>query len=197
VAINGSGEIVFRGILKYRNEGIFTVKPNLSDDGPNDGVSAGPVRLTDIVDSTNPDFFDFGDPVINESGVVADFAGGPLGLEIISGDRRGVTPRTDPASGFFADMEHPSINDRGAVAFSALESNGGQGIFAELTGSASPVAVLQTGDPLFGSRVIGISVGRFAFNDGFRLAFSYQLEDGRTGIAVARLGGHGADGNGD
>jgi hypothetical protein len=150
--------------------------------------------VTDIVDSTNPDFFGFGDPVINDAGVVADFAGVPLGLEIISGNGRGVTARTDPSTGFFADMEHPSINSRGAVAFSALEADGGQGVFAELTGGDSTVTVLQTGDPLFGSRVTGVSVGRFAFNDGFRLAFSYQLDDGRSGIAVARLRADGADG---
>jgi hypothetical protein len=152
------------------------------------------VRVKDVADTTSPDFFGFGDPVINNAGVVADFAGAPLGLEIISGNGRGVTARTDPGTGFFADMEHPSINERGGVAFSALEANGGQGMFVELTGAASPVAVLQSGDPLFGSRVTGVSVGRFAFNDHLLLAFQYQLEDGRSGIAVARLRSHGADG---
>jgi len=194
VAINAPGEIVFRAILKDRNEGIFVAKQQHAASEDGNGSSGGTFRVTDIVDSTNPDFFGFGDPVINDAGVVADFAGVPLGLEIISGNGRGVTARTDPSTGFFADMEHPSINSHGAVAFSALEADGGQGVFAELTGGDSTVTVLQTGDPLFGSRVTGVSVGRFAFNDGFRLAFSYQLEDGRSGIAVARLRADGADG---
>src|SRR5262245_49340712 len=76
VAINASGEIVFRGVLPDRNEGVFVITP---------AVSAGPVKVSDIVDSNNPDFFNFGDPVINDAGTVADFAGGPVGVEIISG----------------------------------------------------------------------------------------------------------------
>ena len=187
VAINAAGEIVFRGILLDRNEGVFVVTPMLSGKEESGSMPAGPAKVIDIVDSNNPDFFQFGDPVINDAGIVADFAGVPLGVEIISGNSSGITARTDPASGLFADFEHPSINNRGAIAFSTFESNGGQGIFVELTGRASPVAVLQTGDPLFGSIVTAVSVGRFAFNDHFRLAFEYELADGRSGIAVASL----------
>jgi hypothetical protein len=186
VAINASGEIVFRGILKDRNEGIFIITPNR--DGQSDGLPAGPDSVIDVVDSiNNPDFFQFGDPVINEAGVAADFAGGALGVEILSGNGKGITARTDPGNGLFIDFEHPSINNRGAVAFSVFEPNGAQGIFVELTGGASPVAVLQSGDPLFGSTVTAVSVGRFAFNDHLRLAFGYELADGRSGIAVASL----------
>lgn len=146
--------------------------------------------MIDIVDTNNnPDFFGFGDPVINNAGIVADFGGGATFVEILSGDGKGITARTDPTSSLFADLEHPSINNRGAVAFSAFEANGAQGIFVELTGGASPVAVLQTGDPLFGSTVTAVSVGRFAFNDHFRLVFGYELSDGRSGVAVASLQG--------
>ena len=194
VAINASGEIVFRGILKDRNEGIFIITPNR--DEPRDGLPAGPASVTDVVDTNNnPDFFGFGDPVINDAGLAADFAGVALGAEILSGDGKGITARTDPSSTFFAEFEHPSINNRGAVAFSVIEANGAQGIFVELTGGASPVAVLQSGDPLFGSTVTAVSVGRFAFNDHFRLAFGYELADGRSGIAVASL--HGKEGEGE
>jgi hypothetical protein len=144
--------------------------------------------VIDVVDTNNnPDFFQFGDPVINDAGVVADFAAGGTRVEVLSGNGRGITDRTDPSSTFFADIEHPSINSRGAVAFSAFEANGAQGIFVELTGGASPVAVLQIGDALFGSRVTAVSVGRFAFNDHFRLVFEYELENGLSGIAVATL----------
>jgi hypothetical protein len=181
VALNASGAIVFRGVLKDRNEGVFVVTP-----APSAGMSAGP-GVIDIVDSINPDFFQFGDPVINDAGVVADFAGVPLGVEIVSGNSTGITARTDPSNGAFNDLEHPSINNRGAVAVSTIEANGDEGIFVELTGGASPVAVLQSGDPLFGSTVTSVKVGRFALNDHFRLAFEYELADGRSGIAVATL----------
>ena len=189
VAINASGEIVFRGVLKDRNEGIFVVAPRLSDMGKGGGVPAEPASVIDIVDTNNPDFFGFGDPVINDVGVAADFAGVPLGVEIVSGDSSGITARTDPASVLFADLEHPSINNQRAVAFSAFEANGTEGIFVELTGGASPVAVLQTGGPLFGSTVTAVSVGRFALNDHLGLVFEYELADGRSGIAVAALHG--------
>jgi hypothetical protein len=179
VAINASGEIVFGARQKDKSLGIFLATR------PADATA--PVNVVDIIDSNNPDFFSFGDPVINDAGVVADSGGGGLRVEIFSADAKGITARTDPASPIFADFEHPSINNRGAVAFSTFDTNGGQSIFAELTGGASPVAVLQTGDPLFGSRVTAVSVGRFAFNDHFRLAFEYELEDGRSGIAIAHL----------
>ena len=84
-------------------------------------------------------------------------------------------------------MEHPSLNKSGAIAFSSLGQDGTQSIFVELTGGASPVAILQSGDALFGSRVTVLSVGRFAFNDHLRLAFQYELENGVSGIAVARM----------
>jgi hypothetical protein len=187
VAINARGEIVFRGIHKDKSEGIFIAIPSPDEKGRNEGISAGPLNVVDIVDTNSFDFFGFGDPVINNAGIVADEAGGAARVEIFSGDAKGITARTDPSSKLFTEFEHPSINNRGAVAFSAFEANGAQGIFVELTGGALPLAVLQSGDPLFGSRVTAVSVGRFAFNDRFRLVFGYELEDGRSGIAVACL----------
>jgi hypothetical protein len=185
VAINASGAIVFRGVLKDRNEGVFIIP---HQDEQKDGQSAEPAGVIDVVDTrNNPDFFDFGDPVINDAGVAADFADVLTGVEIISGNGSGITARTDPTNTLLVEFEHPSINNHGAVAFSVLEANGDQGIFVELTGGTSPVAVLQTGDPLFGSTVTAVKVGRFAFNDHFRLAFEYELADGRSGIAIASL----------
>jgi hypothetical protein len=186
VAINSAGQIVFTGTQKDRTAGIFVVTPK-REGTEKDGGSSGSTNLIDIVDTNNPDFFGFGDPVINDAGVVADSGGGGTRVEIFSADANGITARTDPSSAIFADFEHPSINNHGSVAFSTFETNGGQGIFGELTGGTSPVAVLQTGDTLFGSTVTAVSVGRFAFNDHFQLAFEYELEDGRSGIAIAHL----------
>jgi hypothetical protein len=189
VAINRAGQIVFEGTQKDRTAGIFVITPKSDGKEKDGGTAPGSPTLVDIIDTNNLDFFDFGDPVINDAGVVADSGGGGPRVEIFSADAKGITARTDPASPIFAEFEHPSINNRGAVAFSTFETNGGQGIFVELTGGASPVAVLQTGDALFGSRVTAVSVGRFAFNDHFRLVFEYELEDGRSGIAIAHLQG--------
>ncbi|HEU4414992.1 MAG TPA: choice-of-anchor tandem repeat NxxGxxAF-containing protein, partial [Candidatus Angelobacter sp.] len=193
VAINDSGAIVFNGTLKDRNQGVFRLTPNTDENGKAQAPTS--FTLIDIVDTNNPDFFQFGDPVINNAGTVADDAGGPARVEIFTGNGSGITDRTDPSSGSFAEFEHPSINNRGAVAFSVIEASGAQGIFVELTGGSSPVAVLQSGDALFGSTVTAVSVGRFGFNDHFRLAFEYELADGRSGIAVALLHSDDADGD--
>ncbi|HEU5412739.1 MAG TPA: choice-of-anchor tandem repeat NxxGxxAF-containing protein [Candidatus Angelobacter sp.] len=187
VAINQSGEIVFEAVQKDRSSGIFLAIPNLEEEQPSATPSSGSVTIVDVVDSNNPDFFDFGDPVLNRGGTVADFADTAQGVEVFSGNGSGTKARTDPATNFFAEFEHPSINKHSAVAFSAFETNGAQAIFAELSGGSSPAPVLQTGDPLFGSTIASLSVGRFAFNDHFQLVFSYGLEDGRTGIALALL----------
>jgi hypothetical protein len=184
VAINDSGKIVFEGILKDGTEGIFLRKPSHGGEGTN----AGTATVIDILDSNNhPDFFQFGDPVINNAGIVADFAAGGITLEVFSGDGRSVTARNDPANHPFIDVEHPSMNNHRAIAFSALEANGDQDIFVELTGKAFLVPLLRTGDPLFGSTVVILKVGRFAFNDHLQLAFEYELQDGRSGIAAASL----------
>jgi hypothetical protein len=55
--------------------------------------------------------------------------------------------------------------------------------------SDKPVPEIQSGDPLFGSVVTSIDLGRFALNNRFQMAFEYTLEDGRTGIAIASLKG--------
>jgi hypothetical protein len=187
VAINASGKIVFEGDLKGGESGIFLVKPNQEGEGKN---GTGPASVIDVVDSSNhPEFFQYGDPVINSAGIVADFGAGGITLEVFSGNGKGIVARNDPASNLFINTEHPSINSHGAIAFSVVKANGEQCIFVELTGGASLVPVLQTGDLLFGSSVTAVSVGRFAFNDHFRLAFEYELLDGRSGIAVASLSG--------
>ncbi|HEY7403763.1 MAG TPA: choice-of-anchor tandem repeat NxxGxxAF-containing protein [Candidatus Angelobacter sp.] len=188
VAINASGKIVFEGVATDRSSGIFLVKTNSNTEGV---AGAELPNVIDVIDTNNhPEFFQFGDPVINNAGRVADFAAGGTTIEVFSGNGRGITARNDPANNPFIDLEHPSMNNHGAVAFSALEANGAQDIFVELTGGASLVPVLRTGDPLFGSTVTAVSVGRFAFNDHFRLVFEYELLDGRSGIAVAVLPGH-------
>ena len=126
--------------------------------------------------------------MINDAGVVADVAFLNSGnIEIFTGNGKGAVARTDPNSSFFTFSEHPSINNRGAVAFFANESSGGEGIFVELTGGASPVAVIEVGDSLFGSIVTVLDLGRFGLNDHNQLAFQYSLQDGRSGIAIASL----------
>ena len=189
VAINAYGEIVFEGVRKDRSAGVFLARPISQEDEASGNTSPS---IADLIDTNISDFFQFGDPVINNAGFVADFAGGGTSVEVFSGNAKGITARSDPASKLFIDVEHPSINNRGAVAFSTLSADGSQSIFVELTGGDSLVPVLQTGDLLFGSPVTAVSVGRFAFNDHLLLAFEYELQDGRSGIGIASLHPDGA-----
>ena len=107
------------------------------------------------------------------------------GVEVFTATDGTITPRTNPDSSLFTFVDNVSINIRGDVAFFATETVGTDGIFVELTGGSNAVTVIETGDTLFGSTVVALSMGRFSFNDRGQIAFHYQLADGRSGIAVA------------
>ena len=180
VAINDSGTVVIRGIFNDGSEGLFTIR---------DGI-------TDVVDTrTRTDIVAFGDPVINNSGTVADLAGlFSNRVVILSGNKRGVTFRTDPNAPVpFQDTEHPSLNNRGSVAFFAFNpfglNDGTDGIYLEVSGEHSLIPVIKPGEKLFGSTVQAVTLGRFALNARLQMAFSYRLTDGRSGIAVATVHG--------
>jgi hypothetical protein len=174
-AISASGEVAFLGSREDGSEGIY----------------AGPGGATVIVDTNNPNFVDFLDPVINDAGVVADGAFLSNGaVEVITGNGRAITARTYPASPFFAFIDNVTINNRSVVAFFADEASGGQGIFIEITGGDSPVALIEVGDALFGSTVTSVNLGRFSLNTRNQVVFQYNLQDGRSGIAIASLQSH-------
>ncbi|HXC94543.1 MAG TPA: choice-of-anchor tandem repeat NxxGxxAF-containing protein [Edaphobacter sp.] len=185
VAINASGEIVFVAGTTDILAGMFILDPrkDLKQNGKNPDN-----QLIDIVDTNNPAFGGFGDPVINKLGTVANdvFSNG-INSEILSGNQNGITPRTDFLNDIFHSFEHPSINDSDAVAFFAIKTDGTSGVFVVLAEGASPVPVIQTGDPLFGSTVTEVDLGRFALNNKFQMAFQYTLQDGRSGVAIASL----------
>jgi hypothetical protein len=188
-AINNSGEVVFLGVLKDKSAGVVIATPA---EEPDDAKPVAPGPIETVIDSNNPIIYDpfifFGDPAINEAGIVAEVAFLSNGnLEIFTGNASGAVARTDPNSPFFTFSEGPSINNRGAVAFFANGLSGSEGIFVELTGAASPIAVIEAGDSLLGATVIGLDLGRFALNDHDPLAFQYSLQDGRSGIAIASL----------
>lgn len=180
VAINASGTVVFAASLADGSHGVFTASK----------------ALVDVVDTNHHSEIDsFGDPVINEVGTVADaaFLLPSDAPEVFTGTSRGITPRNNPANPAFASVEHPSLNNRNAVAFSAIQVVVGgtspSGIFLEVSGGASLIPVVRPGDKLFGSMVDHVDLGRFALNDRFQMAFSYTLTDGRSGVAIAAFDG--------
>lgn len=179
-AINASGTVVFAASLADGSHAVFTASN----------------ALVDVADTNHHSEIDsFGDPVINDAGTVADvsFVLPFDAPQVFTGTSRGITPRNDPANPAFASVEHPSLNNRNAVAFSAIQTVAGgtspTGIFLEVSGGASLIPVVRPGDKLFGSIVDHVDLGRFALNDRFQMAFSYTLTDGRSGIAVATFDG--------
>lgn len=179
-AINASGTVVFPATLAGGNRGVFTI--------------AG--SLVDVVDTgRHPEIDSFGDPVINDAGTVADVAfvlpfDAP---QIFTANASAFTPRNNPANPAFAGTEHPSLNNHNAVAFAAIlvsfGSSSPTGIFLEVSGGQFLIPVVAPGDPLFGSTVDHVDLGRFALNERFQMAFSYTLKDGRSGVAIASFDG--------
>ncbi|MDD1621870.1 MAG: hypothetical protein LUQ11_10360 [Methylococcaceae bacterium] len=177
VAINDAGKIVFSGVRSDGSLGVFTAR-------------GAPKTIVDT--NRHPEFIGFGDPVINNGGTIADVAILDNGVQIISGKAGAIIPRNDPSGPAFANAEHPSINNHGAVAFYAFpnfDPNEPTGIFLEVSGGNALIPVIRPGDALFGSTVSAVDLGRFALNDRFEAVFQYSLTDGRTGIAIAAFHG--------
>jgi hypothetical protein len=189
-AINNYGQLAFSATREDGSQGVF-IAARIEDHSADDAKPKRLWTIRNITDPENPLFADpfaeFGDPVINEAGLVADEGSFSHHLEIFTGNTRRVTARTDPDSSFFTSSEHPSVNDRGGVAFFANELGGREGVFVERSGGAFPIAVIETGDALFGSIVTDLDLGRFALNDRDQLAFHYGLQDGRSGVAILSL----------
>ena len=110
-----------------------------------------------MVDTNNPSLVDFLDPVINNKGTVGSAAFlNAGGMAVFTANPRGITPRTNSSS--FSFVDNVSINNLDHVAFFATETVGRDGIFVEPTGSSNPVPVIETGDALFGSTVVALSM---------------------------------------
>jgi hypothetical protein len=141
--------------------------------GTFDGILGSPV----IDGSTVAFQASFNDGVDSGEGVFAG-SGGALTTIAKTGD-------TAPV-GTFDSFDSDAAISGGIVAFlSFYDSSNQVGIF---TGSGGPLdTVIKSGDALFGSTVVDLQFGLFGLDpDGSgNLAFSYQLDDGRRGIAIA------------
>jgi hypothetical protein len=99
--------------------------------------------------------------------------------------------------GVFSDFDHPALNAAGQVAFQATLSGTShtQGIYL-WDDVAGLVPVARLGDPLLGQTIAGLrfthdtSRGRshVGLNQSGKVAFQFDLNDGRRGIAVWSIG---------
>ena len=176
ISLNDAGTLAFRG-AKDQRAGIFSFNAGM---------------ITTITDISGP-FNYFGSaPSLNGAGTVA-FAAGVVngGVGSVSGIYRGnggpLTTIADLAGPFsyLGDFEvnQPSINAAGNVAFAANLDAGGAGLY--IGDGTATSEVLGVGDALFGSTITGFLISPTSLNDSGQVAFVYGLANGTTGIAIA------------
>jgi hypothetical protein len=210
-AIASSGAIAFQASLDSGLTGIFVDGMAIADDtGPIDdllasmpavnasgevayfaesstvgtGIFRGPALPNDVVADTSGPYAGFGlDVSINDAGTVAFVASLDAGGNGVFIGANPATGTVANSGGAFAVFGTPSINGAGTVAFSASLDAGGGGLF---TGpDPEEDRVVTVGDPLFGSTVAAVTFRSAGLNEAGDVAFSYQLTNGRRGIAVA------------
>ncbi|MBA3482825.1 MAG: hypothetical protein H0T51_13520 [Pirellulales bacterium] len=167
LSINSGGMVAFAAVLDAGHFGLFA-------------GSGG--AITSIADTLGP-FSALGAPAINDDGVVtfvAYFRAGGNGIFAGNGGAASIIADT---SGPFSRVDHPSINADGMIALLAEFDAGGSGIFTAYGSGVD--AVIKSGDPLFGAKVAGLGFYR-GLNDNGAIAFRYTLDNGVSGIALAR-----------
>ena len=143
--------------------------------------------LTTIVDAVAQGFSHLDTPALNDSGVVVFVARTGMDTQAIYTGSGGSLTRIAASDDVFASFySNPRINNSGTVAFrSGLR--GGEGIFAALSGNSAPISIIGAGSLLFGSPVTGLLWGNGGLNDASQIVFRYDLQNGRSGIAVATI----------
>lgn len=185
-AINDGGTVAFRATIRSGGEGIFAGKEALPD-----RFGAGHAKTTLIADNVSPgsQFRDFGSstlrPDISDTNVVvfgANLKSGGHGIFrcLVGGI---VSTVADTSSGAYTQINlNPATNASGQVAFTARRPDGRIGIYL---GPDPSDVVVETGKALFGSVVNSLATGPRTLSDDGKVAFFYQLTDGRRGVAIA------------
>ncbi len=178
--LNAAGTAAFEASFDAGGKGIFT--------------GSGSATNT-IADSSGP-LFNLLGPAINDNGEVAfwaefdDHFRPNIHQGIITGS--GGPTTTAAASGgtfFWLPGNNPvSINRHGKVLFKVELQNARPAPEGLFTGPDSIAdKVIASGDPLFGSTVQGFGFTYRSLSDNGDIAFAYGLQNGESGIAVARL----------
>lgn len=171
--VNASGLVAFHGTRRDGSEGIFT---------GNGGA------LSTIADTSGP-FAAFTDaPAISDTGDVlfqatlraSETSPRVQGLFLSRGGT--ITTVVDDTGAFISFGFAPAVNAPGQVAFEGTTRSGLVGIFTG--GNPREDRVIAIGDELDGSTVLDLSTSAFrtSLNNNGQIAFTAQLEDGRTGV---------------
>ena len=162
--INNKGMVAFWASLDDGGTGIFLHKKG---------------AITTVAD-TDDGFLGFYLVVsLNSKGNVAFRASDGGGQILFKSDGSFLSVVAD-STGAFSGFNESAINLKGTVVFQGFLDTGGSGIF---TGADSVAdKVIATGDPFFGSVMLGPSIWAGAINRRGQIAFRAVLADGTEGI---------------
>ncbi len=170
-SINASGQVAYCGDLTNYTSGVF-----VGPDAATIIAETGPGSQFSSLDGTFPK--------ISDSGAVVFCA---TLTNLTDGDfmsSGGVLTQITVAGGGMPGDQFPSINAAGTVA---CYGNLPSGQWAILAGTGPVVdKVIAEGDSLFGSTVIGLGEpGNNGLNNNGQIVFTYSLENGVEGVAIA------------
>ena len=145
------------------------------------GIFAGRAGIFRTIAAPDPNVF-VEKPMFNDAGTAAFYrsftdATGQFVTAIVTGNGGPLTTVADTTGPFGAfGFRPPSLNNNGDVAYNAtLDDFQTTGIF--VGPRAIQDRVIQTGDKLDGSRVIGLTFCEEGLNDSGQLGFIASLED--------------------
>lgn len=183
--VNAAGTVAFSGSKDVVN--------NVSEIGLYVGSVGGNGGASTVLTAAGSPLYNFDpNPYINDRGEIAfrayeDRTGEP-GIFVVRQDGTGLRTVARAGgiggSGPYSMFDSPIINELGTVVFRASLDTGVRGIYA----GPDPIAhkVVEEGDPMFGSTVTIVSFLR-GLNNRNDVVFYFELADGRSGIAKARL----------
>ncbi len=165
--VDGSGTICFNAYDPTLGDGIYT---------------AGSGEATMIASVSNGYFSLDVEPAVAPGGVIC-FNGEPVSGTEAAYTWNGTTNLIADTDGPCSQIHTPAINSSGESAFYAGLDAGGGGFY---TGSDPIVdVVISLGDTLFGSPVNYLKGGRHILNESGQIAYIYELDNGKGGIALA------------
>ena len=165
-ALNERGEVAFAATFDSGGSGVFKIWRG---------------TLTTLA-VTTPLRIAWTDPSINAAGVVVATVFRDDGVvELVRFDQ-GAEEILVSTGGHFLSLGRPLVNAAGRIAFAAYREGSGTGLYAGPR--PGPDTILQHGTKLFGSRLASVQLSATSLNGPGHLAFSYDLANGASGIAV-------------
>ncbi|QEG37116.1 DUF7453 family protein [Bythopirellula goksoeyrii] len=192
-AINDAGQVAFLSFLDSTSGGTIDDRGIFLGDG---STIVQMVREGESAPNGNGIFSDFQFPSLNNMGQVAfhsdlnDTTGGLSddsgifrsdGASLVQIAREGQP--VPKGTGNFLSFTDPAINEAGQMVFYASYSSFGRGIFF-YDDSLGLIPLAQVDDEFLGSTIRQVGFAQKGFNNHGQVAYTFNLADGRSGIAL-------------